>query len=379
MILYFLPVIICYLSAISQIKSNLNWWCFIVFVLSIFLCGGYMCGSDWRVYETIYNSINFSHLFSDYYMEPGYYLYMLPFRILGLNFWTFIITTKLICFFSICNFIHKYARTGKFLALLLFIPFWGYYLFIDNPLRNLIAVTIFIYSFKYIETRNIKKFILMTCFAFSFHVSALVMLVIYWGCHHFPQRRLGIIIPIILLLFVNNKVLVSLIHLLSFNEFVQWKIDAYINSESNDGAGQLFSLKMLIFWVFYYVILLNKKYIEIRGAPKIIVNGALLFVLLYQIGLSFHIFFRFQLYLVTIFSVCVSILYSCMEYKSKPIFSSFIFIISLTALYNIRMDGAKYIPYTNYFFSDIKGTNETFLLRSTYNEKHTPYKDALNK
>lgn len=376
MIIYIIPILSCFIIATSKLKNYLGLWVWYIFLLSIFLCGGYMCGSDWRSYELIYNDIKLDHLFDNYLMEPGFYLYMLPFKFFHVGFWPFLILTKSICFIVLVNFITKFSGQQKYLALLLFIPLWGYYLFIDNPLRNLIAVSIFIASYHYILTRNSKKVCLITLIALSFHISAVVIPIIYIFVAHQPSKRILLVLPIILLLFVNNKVLVSFVDLFSFNEFVKWKIEAYIANDSKEGSGQIFSLKMLVFWCFYYLILLSVRRLTNEKVPNSIVYGSLLFVLLYQIGMSLHIFFRFQLYASCFFVVSASKLIFNLKKDSRLIYYPTILLIGLSALINVKNDGWKYIPYTNYFFSSITADKSTYSLRSAYNEKHTPYKQT---
>ena len=75
-----------------------------------------MCGSDWRGYEIMYNRIDLDNLFSDYYAEPGYYIYMLGFKYLKIDFWIFFIFTKVVVFFIIVKALIKYSDKEKYIA-----------------------------------------------------------------------------------------------------------------------------------------------------------------------------------------------------------------------------------------------------------------------
>ena len=171
MLLYYIPILLCFLSAISrELSDNDRWYWFMGIILCVFYCFGYMTGTDWRVYEDLYNTLDFNHLFYEYKSEPGYYLYMLPFRFLGIGFWPFFIFTKSMLFVLIYRTMFEYCRDSKYLSLMYFFPWFGMYLFIDNPMRNLIAIGIFIVSFRYVIEKNFWKFFFFNvigCF-FSF-------------------------------------------------------------------------------------------------------------------------------------------------------------------------------------------------------------------
>ena len=71
----------------------------LLLLLGIFLCFGYMTGSDWRVYEQLYNSLNFSNLLENVKgFEFGYPITQIIFKSLGFSFWPFFIILKIICF-----------------------------------------------------------------------------------------------------------------------------------------------------------------------------------------------------------------------------------------------------------------------------------------
>ena len=103
----------------------------------IFLCAGYMCGTDWRSYEFAYNHSSLSTVNQEIF-EIGYSYLQAICHTLGINFWIFHIALKSIVFFSLCYFV-KVFKQNLFLFWFLFLPDMGFYLFIDCPFRNLLA------------------------------------------------------------------------------------------------------------------------------------------------------------------------------------------------------------------------------------------------
>ena len=112
-VLYFIPIVLCAVTPFfRELSDNRKWYIFMGVYLWLFLCFGYMTGSDWRVYEEWYYSLDFNRLFYDYYAEPGYYLYMMLFRLLNVGFWPYFILTKTIIFIVIYRTIFDYFEGG---------------------------------------------------------------------------------------------------------------------------------------------------------------------------------------------------------------------------------------------------------------------------
>lgn len=81
------------------------------FILPLFICGGYMVGSDWRAYEIIYNETNSIEDVFLFYKELGYILLGYLFKIIGFSFWQYAILIKFIGYYIFLYFYRKYART----------------------------------------------------------------------------------------------------------------------------------------------------------------------------------------------------------------------------------------------------------------------------
>jgi hypothetical protein len=79
---------------------------------------------------------------------------MLIFKFLKIGFWPFFIFTKVIIFIVFCKAHYQLQGNYIYPILMFFIPYYGYYLFIDNPMRNLIAIAIFLISIKYLLKKN---------------------------------------------------------------------------------------------------------------------------------------------------------------------------------------------------------------------------------
>ena len=180
MVVYLVPILLCLLSAISrELSDNRRWTIMMGVILCLFLCFGYMTGTDWKTYEYWYDHLDFNRFYYGYVSEPGYYIYMMIMNKLGIPFWPFLLFTKCLLFILVFKSLYDYSKESIWLSLMYYLPWFGLYFFIDNPLRNCIAVGVFMLSTKYILEHKFWKFFWMTLLAASFHVTALFLLFLY--------------------------------------------------------------------------------------------------------------------------------------------------------------------------------------------------------
>lgn len=106
--------------------------------LYVFLCFGYMVGSDWDVYE-----LNYTEGFAiyRYLSEPiSYFLFSVFPKILP-DFWIFCGIAKCIYLYTLIKLLQ--SLTNKWLsALVLMMPFFLLYMLISNPLRYMMGLCV---------------------------------------------------------------------------------------------------------------------------------------------------------------------------------------------------------------------------------------------
>lgn len=102
----------------------------------------------------------------------------------GLNFIVSLISSDARLFFFIAYLIFISIYNKVFLEYSDY-PIFSLFLFIsisflDVPLRQVLATSFFIYSFKYILNENLKKYLICFLFAFMFHYSSIIMIPVYF-------------------------------------------------------------------------------------------------------------------------------------------------------------------------------------------------------
>lgn len=358
------------------LKRNKEWIILVFTLLALFFCFGYMTGSDWRSYETYYDYLSSSDFLEGVLLEPGYKIYSFFFESIGFSFWVYFIVTKLLLFGSVVYFIHKLSSKYSYLFCVTFFFFYfGVFLFIDNPMRNFIAVGISLFSYKYLINRQLFRYVLIVLLATSFHISAFLLLFIYFLYPlNLSKKTLAINYILFNFLFILTfrYFVIELINLFSFIPLVEYKMKAYFIEGNGLTQNSLFSIGFLFQLIVFILFLLKKESIENFKFGKLIFLGSILYLFLYRIGLTIEIFYRFQLYLSLLYSVGICLLlWTIYNYKLRLLYFSFIASFLLVTLIQTITSSEKYVPYTNYIqymFEDM-----SFEERSQYNTIHSPY------
>lgn len=318
------------------------------YAFGIFICTTYFNGSDWRQYELAYKFATFESLKNTRY-EIGFYLYMLIWKRLGINFFTFFIINKLIVFQIFNNFIKKY-HSNYYLILCYFYTSFSLYFIIDCPFRNMIAVGITIFGQKYLLEKKYYKYIFIIFFASLFHSSALLCLsfIILQKVINLSRIKILIFILGFNVIFINQQIVLELFSKLPFFEE---KIKGYINTRFGDY--HILTLGALEKLLFIIIIILNKKYILKKDKNLLI--GSLLYFLVYRLGLTFQVLSRLGTY-VQIFYILSIVIIIEKKFKNLKRLLIIILLIYQGLVLNKTLNSSyvylPYVSYLSYFFKE---------------------------
>ena len=365
MLVYFMPISCIYILSNLKIKKNKSLIEKITAVLlGFFLCFTYFNGSDWRQYELMYKYVSFDGIGS-FYAEKGFYLYMLLFKILRFNFWWFFIITKLWCFYIFYLYIKENSR-NIFFTLMLFY-YMSLYLFIDCPLRNLIAMAIFIFSIKYLFRKKYFKYYLLAFIAFSFHHSAIFMILLPFVklLAKLNRKMLIFFILILNIIFLKQEILVKLISF--FPDIISHRIIGYMNSEYFNQS--FFSLGNLEKLFILFIILWNKEKIMKKNKnSKFIFSMLIVYYIFYRLAFTIEIIGRFSATYFYIFYILniVFLLNIFTKNLNRKIIIFLFFIYGNLIVYKTINYSYKYLPYTTYLTYIFK-EKPSYEFRSKYN------------
>lgn len=149
------------------------------FMVIVLFCGlRFFVGNDYAGYFHGFNSIRTYDLgFFEQKWEPGNYFIVSVFKNSKIGYFFFLFTSTLITYFFIFKaLIHnKVLKWGVFFTFTL-----GLLIMSNDQVRQAIALSIFLFSVKYIEQCNFKKYLIWIVIATLFHYTALALIPLYY-------------------------------------------------------------------------------------------------------------------------------------------------------------------------------------------------------
>ena len=364
--------------ALIKINSRIVLYSLLSF-LCFFLCFGYMTGSDWRYYELDYVNVT-TTAFADQVNELGYYCYNYLFAICNIDFWPFFIFTKIILFILNSYFLIKFSGKGVYFALLSFYSLMAVFEFIDNPMRNLIAGTIFMYGFKYVLERRLLAFTIICIIASLFHKSIIVLWPFYFLLNkEFSKKKLlysYIIFNVILLL--SSEYLITFFRAIDYYNYVSSdkageQVGAYLLNENIHDSP--FSVGVVSRYILFAVIIFMSD--SIKNSSKygtIIFNSSVIALFMLRFATIWPIAMRFAIPFIVCYCSALSLIIINLKAPKKIIYvTCYLFILAGTLFAQITTS-YKYIPYTNYVFY-LFAKKPSYDDRFNYNINNSPYRD----
>ncbi|MBB6331490.1 hypothetical protein HNP24_002440 [Chryseobacterium sediminis] len=328
----------------DKVKNIIEKFC-IYFSVFIF-CGGYMTGSDWVSYEVIYNDFNIDTL-SRIDKEPAFYILILLFKSLGFSFFFFLIIMKILVFFIIVRFLKKYSRDRFLLSFSVFLCTNALFIFVDNPLRYMLALGIVVLALDFLIKRKLAYFIMLILLASLFHVSSIIVIVAYF----FRIQKLSNVklffIYLILVIAWTPKNIITIID--TFPAWLNFLIGSYYRRFIEEQNNSYFSIGWFFTHFLFLFILFNRKKIISSSSFGITVfnMSILYFFLVATVGLI-PTFFRVPIYFAVFLYIALAISLDDLFGKNILIKLFFVLYMILANVKNIYSTYV-YIPYSSYF------------------------------
>lgn len=363
MVIYYIPILILLIATLrKKYLGNLEEK-ILVISLMIFLCTTYFNGSDWRSYELMYNNLSHYDL-RTFSREKGFYIYMFFFRSLGFDFWTFFILTKISCFYVFYLKLKEYTSDIYFTLFLLY----GYiflYFFIDCPLRNLIAISIFLMGEKYLRSGERLKYICYIILAYSFHNTSIVMIfpLIFNNIYKLNKQVLLLILGVCFIIFLNPEILLKISEYLPLK--YQHKILGRI--ESDGLKSSFFSLgSMEKIFLTFMIVCMKQKLLKKTRKNKIIIVMCCIYFIFYRIALTFPFLGRLNQYFIVFYIMGIVEVISLLKRDIRNVVLILLSCYVLILIYQNIHQNYKYLPYTSYL-KYIFREKPSFMYRDNYN------------
>ena len=383
MFVYLFIIVFLFLLSGSRVPRQMS--SCVLFLLMVFLCFGYMTGSDWRVYESEYYEE-----FSARLVEPGYMLLSNLFCRAGVNFWVFHILFKCLFFITFIVFLRDYVKpqadngllcdSGKaefhtqfFCGLMLWVASFGFYLLIDCPFRNMISCMVVIPAFLCLFQRRYVLYYALVLLAMSFHYSALLLLFLplVKVDNLSTKLLLGIYFAVLLVMAIGGSELVLSLVSKALPPVLQDRILYY---EEEYVGSSVFSVglipRLLCLWG---ILKYRTRIVEKYTYGNKIISYCYFYLIICLIYYVFPVLFRCALYLAPFYILGIVYALDSMKQSLKtPVKIAWLVIALGVTLSTVRSQ--YYVPYTNILYHYIAGDMHDYYYRDNYNLRISPFK-----
>lgn len=340
----------------------------ILFILSIFFGFSYINGADWVFYQQVYSRLplfksgfDIKLIENNYNFENAYIWLCLIAKNLGINFEFFRFLVMLFCINSLLKLVYKKTNERLILLNLVFVKIMLVY-YMEPILRQLIAISLFYYSFDYLYEKNYKKYLLIIFCIMLFHKSGILLLLLLLLLRN--QKIVGWKLVFIILIgslflppLLIETIKVIFYNITILNKYFVYTGREYININYSNTFYIVQFFKNIIFFSTFFIL---EKYQKLKDERILISKLALISLVLGNMAITIGILNRFKLYFVIFHYILLTYLLSIILKPYKKIFIKFFincYIIFTLLKSLILLDDKypeRYLPYTNYISLFIK-------------------------
>lgn len=305
-------------------------------------------GTDFQNYVSIFEGINKFSIsnFSLKRVEPGYLLLN---RVIGILFGNFSVILHFIIALLTIFFIIKiiYEKSYNcFISIYLFISFCLFYS-IMNQSRQGLAISITLYSIKYLINDKRIKYFITILIATTIHYSAIVMLLLLFVYNlevNFKVIKRYIFISIIALLNIN--IIISLL------QYTKYSI--YLGSKYDITQGNSVVINLIFRLILLFIVLYFKKECNKNLYVNILYHMAMLCTLFQCLAVKSSLFARITTYFFISYILLIPEVIRGINNKNLRILTYFCIIICF-AIYHymyftLMKVGLGVQNYSNIFF-----------------------------
>lgn len=268
MYLYVIFVVLALLSIgeVCNIKVNKSMafykYAYVGILIVVFLLSmlRWENGTDWDPYYEYFNIVAANP--DSGYMEPGF-TWLCHIDSLFMNYTWHLGVMALLCILPVAKRVKEFSPFPVFSLLIWFSVSFAHMF----PVRQTIAVSLFVFSWKYIQERRLLPYLCLLALAATFHVTVLIALPIYflWN-RRIPAKLYVLVIGVVFVIsMVSSQVFADLLNSVGGALFEE-RLEEYLeNSEETFGSAYS-PMQALIrgcvnrsIYFFLPLLLLNKK------------------------------------------------------------------------------------------------------------------------
>lgn len=296
LIIYFYSILIISLLDLTDIPYKRQLF-FLLILMGIVISGfRNMGGNDFIEYRDMYQ-----HPVDK--IEIGYTWLNMFFNRLGISFHAFTFICSCFCLTLLGLGIKEYS---PYVLLSLCLYVGSYFLYYNMiAMRQVLSLSIILYSIKYIQRNENYKFIVSIVFASLFHTSALVFLPAYFFFKYFKLTVLYIIIflavGLTISIFIGSEIIMGF--LLGHSSVIVEKMFTYL-SESDFAISRIIKIVAILILILLFLNKLKDDFYFLFFS-KMFVLYIFLYSIFYQFGILMRIWSYFDISTVFIIPILI--------------------------------------------------------------------------
>ena len=304
---------------------------------------------DTRNYYNIFLYSSYEQSFWDSLVnnkDIGFFnIFMGTFKRFSFSFLAFLVVVAFIIAFAYTRFIKEYSEMFWLSALLLFCGGSFYTGF--NVMRQILAAALVALSYKYIFTKEFRKYCFAVILITTLHLSAVVMIPMYfalthkWNMHEGRTIKiLGISLICILFYFFSSYIFVFV----SQYFYTDYRLASAFGV--NEGIGILGTFKA---FVLAGGIIINSKYFDMNNImERVIYNGCVIYLIIAACSANIFIVQRFTHYFVPCLLLAYpNILCKIQNRNSKRLLTVIVVVMFILSGINAVLDSNYYFYWDN--------------------------------
>lgn len=335
-------VFIAYISSISKKKNSSNWLKLSFVFIYLFLSLRYDYGNDYPTYLRMFNEINYIDY--DDKTEIGWQYLCILFHPFG--FFVMIAVLAAINCYIYYNFIKEYVPSYYYWLAVFVYVFNPYMMLVhSSAMRQSLAITIFIYSIKYLYEKKYILYVLIILTATLFHRSSTVLLflpLVFMWKFKFTRLKIIIIFIFFVILLKYPSVIIPYSQYIVSNYYEKYTgYQNYSNSQIGTGLG-------VLYYSFVFILLLNYAKFQ-NNKNQILFKIATISYYIMAIGLALAMVGRIEMYFQIALIVVIPLIVNEMHERTKRlIFISSYLTITLYSYYGFFQSNVWKYAFSEY-------------------------------
>lgn len=225
-------------------------------------------GADFLTYKNYFYMIQ-NNLLVDNQMDLGYYFLNKIIAYFGLPFSFLLFIIACFNMISLYLFVKKYCSKNQWIAIFSYLSIFEIFIYSLSAIRQSIALSILLLSYKYIEEQNTKKVYLILLVASFFHWSCIFLIPFYHLFCYINSKSLFKIFLIFVIITMLYPIAIQIMRMFPIN----YNIDYYLNIHNNSNIYSSSKINVLILFIIVWFLLmfLKKNIFYYKG--KIIIKN----------------------------------------------------------------------------------------------------------